>query len=431
MTAPVEQATTVGGSLEGGVTIPQHTPPSEVPGVKTLKFERLYCHYILKTGAEISTPNITLRSGFAGTVQALEHSEGLHFVPYDNVGIACTQGQYALDISTATRVQLLDLGYSVERIMFYEQTLGTLAGTTVVRNTVDNNPILMKFEDNKHYFDDIVGYRGGTTVASAGCRFGRPNVGRPSFAGVNSQGVSSTDPAFFAMQQWPADRTKGQLRNVSLYSTKSDPIRLSDNNPLSMADYLPYTVHQNGDVWKHHWKNPRPFWLAVSRPTWDIATVSSAANPTVTGIANPTLGGWPRSRAAALEQCWAGTMMPYTNDMLSRTFPLVAGTANSYDFQGEGITETMDWRPPAHYLKIPPLLTQSDIEMEYVCQLWIRYQMTLKLDYNGRPVDSVIQSATWPSGSPGPNAVYITYKPIFDSGSVGGSNVQEWQRTFS
>lgn len=373
------------------------------------RFVNTYEHYLKSDGADGECPKVGILTNatVVNNQRCWQVQHTMSPIPYFNLGAATQVREWCENFRDAGRVRVLKLGYRIKDIQFIEQRLKSVASTTTLENNFISKPRVMVYADPEHRFDMFLG-RGAsaqsTTALEAKCLFAQYtelSTGHPrtkpmmmeTFAylnyGVDSWKMARSIPNSFLDGQMPICAWYLPCWDTTQCNTSTGIITNGENrysakeiqdftHPAEVLHGIPL-----GDSGKHDfmWHNPAPNWIGVA-PTqffWQSGTALDDKWKSI-GI------GWPQSRQEACEFAYRKTILDDTRDV-ARMPASVSGGWNVTGTDGAPVgevnfntmTESHSYRPPIHYLHIPPIYTPVD-EMQVSAKILIEYVMEVEIE---------------------------------------------------
>lgn len=304
--------------------------------------------------------------------------------------------QAATDFANVGRVKCVSLGYKIKKISFLQENLTTRASSTVLENTFESKPFLIRYADNLHYFDQQLGIVGAANgIASQSVAYVETLAGNTPAPPCFTQGVNSTPASTLSSNGdmniiWPTTQAQGALQQCEHYDnvlTGPDwgTADWTGNNYQVMQDYLEGEVFSENDDIGHTWINSLPQWHATS-----YARQGMASGDSVTSMDYVT-PAWPENRLNMLNypyRLWNGNMVqdlvPSSADPDSvRVGARVTDPSNS---PYTSIAE--DLRPAIHYLKLTPIVGPTG-PINLIAYMIVEYHMTLEFEATMNTVPNI------------------------------------------
>lgn len=361
MTAPtVSQIDSITGAIDDGAQV-RGSGSSQFGHPRTYTFKRRYSHYVTNTG---QVPTITSRANFFGgtTNTAIQFDEGLFVIPYYNLGIAMNPREYNQLRAQGNQIRILEMGYEISNMTVLQENIVARTASTNIENVFQNRPALVIYEDDKHTFDEVVGYQTGTTAGTAFCRVFNEQTPIPTFTNDLNRFTALTADC---TSPWPTTQASGTLKRSSFFVPAPTANAVSTSYPLVLEDVIPSKLLYEGKTHKHTWKNPRPVWHAIR---------THGASNGSSGTANIWL---PPSRGGALRTAYQGQSLTYMSDN-----SFIGTTVAQHPGGVAGADHVIISNPPIHYVKGMPIMGPDGI-LTIVYNLWIDYHITVEVTQEG------------------------------------------------
>lgn len=381
MALPAPELHTMTGALEMGAP-PKKVSKSEkfndLPS-KTLKFSRLYQHYIDNVAASGSAAS---RANFwpAGTMAnlgATESNYGLHPIPYNNLGVSTTSSQFNMINTLGNCIRVKSLGYKVHKQNILQEKLIYQAGSAVVENIYDSNPSIMYFKDSSRMWQEYVGYSEKADSITGRVRCGDTmQQFLPSFTHTNNVDKDNNSADCWFDSSFPQSQVNGKLEYASFYTPQENSRSFNTlpgipNAGVELTAIMDMEITKSGDTKEHTWVNPNPVWhlcgFQKARPNRD------AALP----------GYWPQTRKGALLASYPGPLLAFKGDLGS-------GLADAINLNTDGLEAC----PDMHFVKVQPQWGPEGY-MNLTAEIWIEYTMEIEVKWAGYTDNTVTFNAIY------------------------------------
>lgn len=286
---PIAGTNATGGVPEGGA-LPQY--PRRRGVIHRQTFEQTYWHYVTNS----------MDAGYCKPALLSKHNVivadyGYHLIPYNNLGVAHSNGSYTRLTNSAQRIKMLKMGYRVSHFTTLSEKTTARQASTVIENTYENRPHAMEWHDHEHTFDSSLSDQPDPTTWSA----------------INEKGLFIDQNSSMTSAD-PISQADGMLGRAYWILQNNANINFNPGEQfINIYDHANIIAHPDGSSWQHEWINSAPVWMGCGRIgalPWGAFTDSEDA--AIAGWGK--YGYWPSRRQVALREYY------FQNDAFAPSF---------------------------------------------------------------------------------------------------------------